>query len=224
VLFVVLFGLDFGRVFLGYVTLNNAVRLAANFAADNPTAWTSPGDAAARAEYARQVQAEASQMGCVLPSPLPTPTFPGGSGLGSPAQVSITCGFAILTPVIGTIVGNPLHVGATAAFPIRAGVIAGVPVATAAPAPTPTPPPTPTPIPGGTPTPAPTPTPTPMCQVPNFKGMSTSAAQAAWQAAGFQTSVLFSPLVPPNYSIFSQSISKSQSAPCQIAVITLMAK
>ncbi len=34
-----LIGIDFGRVFLGWVTLNNVVRDGANFAALHPTAW-----------------------------------------------------------------------------------------------------------------------------------------------------------------------------------------
>jgi len=41
-LLMVLFGLDFGRVFLGWVSLNQATREAANYAAMNPTAWTLP--------------------------------------------------------------------------------------------------------------------------------------------------------------------------------------
>src|SRR3954454_11321063 len=58
VLLMVLFGIDFGRVFLGWVALTNAVREAANFAALNPTAWNSPGNPAAQAEYVRLITAE----------------------------------------------------------------------------------------------------------------------------------------------------------------------
>jgi len=57
VLLMILFGIDFGRVFLGWVTLGNAVREAANFAALNPTAWTAPGNPAAVAEYDRLISA-----------------------------------------------------------------------------------------------------------------------------------------------------------------------
>ena len=41
-LLMILFGLDFGRVFLGWVSLNQAAREAANYAAMNPTAWSLP--------------------------------------------------------------------------------------------------------------------------------------------------------------------------------------
>ena len=38
VFLMVLFGIDFGRVYLGWVSLNNAVREAANYAALHPNA------------------------------------------------------------------------------------------------------------------------------------------------------------------------------------------
>src|SRR5215213_1353821 len=59
-LLMVLFGLDFGRVFLGWVALNSAAREAANYAAMNPAAWTIPYNLAVLDEYERLVQTEAS--------------------------------------------------------------------------------------------------------------------------------------------------------------------
>src|SRR6476659_5639717 len=38
-LLLMLTALDFGRVYLGYINLQNMARIAANFAADNPSAW-----------------------------------------------------------------------------------------------------------------------------------------------------------------------------------------
>ena len=58
-LLMVLFGLDFGRVFLGWVALNSAAREAANYAAMNPTAWSIPYNYTVQAEYARLVTTEA---------------------------------------------------------------------------------------------------------------------------------------------------------------------
>src|SRR5947209_2945895 len=49
-LLMVLFGLDFGRVFLGWVALNSAAREAAYYAAMNPDAWTLPYNLAVQAE------------------------------------------------------------------------------------------------------------------------------------------------------------------------------
>src|SRR5947209_4320826 len=54
-LVLVLFGLDFGRVFLGWVTLTTATREAANYAAMNPDAWGASPNATVQAEYARLV-------------------------------------------------------------------------------------------------------------------------------------------------------------------------
>ena len=47
-LFLTLIALDFGRVYLGYINLQNMARIAANFAANNPTAWDATPDAEAR--------------------------------------------------------------------------------------------------------------------------------------------------------------------------------
>src|SRR6185503_11249449 len=80
-LLMVLFGLDFGRVFLGWVALNSAAREAANYAAMNPTAWTLPYNLAVQAEYSGLVTTEASSINCTLAS-VPNPTFPGGTSIG----------------------------------------------------------------------------------------------------------------------------------------------
>jgi Flp pilus assembly protein TadG len=232
-LMLLLMGLDFGRVFLGWVDLNNAARVAANYAAMNATAWTVPQDATVIAEYQRLIAADANGTNCSLPNPVPAPSFPSGTGVGQPAVVSINCTFGIITPVIGAIVGQGVPVTATAAFPIRSGVLVGMPIQTAVPTATPTPTPTPTPAPTPTPTPAPTPTPTPTpsptptptptpqvnCTVPGFKNSST--AQKAWTDAGFSTPVIFNPLVPPNYPIGSQSLPANSSALCATATVTV---
>src|SRR4051812_36923974 len=74
VLLMVLFGLDFGRVFLGWVALNNAAREPANYAAMTPDAWTLPYTLAVQAEYNRLVTTEASGINCLLGA-IPDPTF-----------------------------------------------------------------------------------------------------------------------------------------------------
>src|SRR6476620_9770001 len=127
-MFLLLMGLDFGRVFLGWVNLNNAVRIAANYAALNPNAWNVPTDTVVLNEYQRLLSADAGVTNCALPNPAPPPTFPNGTALGQPAVVSIRCTFQILTPVIGAVVGNGVAVSATAAFPIRFGAILGMPL------------------------------------------------------------------------------------------------
>jgi hypothetical protein len=214
VLLLLLIGIDFGRVFLGWVNLNNSVRVAANFAAMNPINNWADAAAPLTVEYQRLVTADASGTNCALPAPVPAPAFPNGTDIGQPALVTITCNFPIITPVIGSILGNGLPVSASAAFPIRAGAIAGIPVQTTAPTPTPTPTPAPTPTPGGTPTPTPAPTPTPTCDVPKLVDLLPNAAQVAWSGAGFTTGIIFNPLVPPDYEIKHQSLPFKKSEPC----------
>src|SRR5262245_31080559 len=106
-LLMVLFGLDFGRVFLGWVALNSAARVAANYAAMNPTAWTVPYNLTVQAEYERLVETEATSINCSLESPISAPTFASGTSIGAPALVELTCGFSLVTPFIGLITGNP---------------------------------------------------------------------------------------------------------------------
>ena len=232
VMFMILFGVDFGRVFLGWVTLTNAVREAANFAAMQPDSWNSPGSPTARAEYARLINAETDQINCTMPATLPNPGFPNGTDIGSPAVVAITCEFTLITPLIGGMLGNPLDVSASASFPIRGGSIEGTPVGaglpTFVPAPptvavTGTPPPTGSQDPGATaiPTPSPVITPEPQCIVPNLTqgSLKTDGALIVWVAAGFNSgNLIFSPLVPPHYDIKDQSRSSGTSVPCTSAM------
>jgi TadE-like protein len=246
VLLLVLFGVDFGRVFLGWVTLTNAVREGANFAAINPTAWGPETNLVAQAEYRRLMLAETADINCTLPSPMPAPSFPSGTGIGSPAVVAITCRFGVITPIVNLLVGNEVSVTASSAFPIRTGTIMGVPVASPSPSPSPAPSasvdpsatpdpgssaapseaPTPTPDPGPSggpaptpgPTPAPTasptPTPPPTCTVPNINGNSRNAV-SQWTVAGFTAAnLIFSPLVPPHYSVKYQSLTAYTVALC----------
>jgi Flp pilus assembly protein TadG len=227
VMLMVLFGVDFGRVFLGWVTLTNAVREGANFAAIKPDAWGAPGSPTARAEFARLINAETDEINCTMPATLPSPVFPNGTDVGSPVVVSITCQFSLITPLIGGIVGNPLNVSASASFPIRGGTIEGTPVGPALPtfqatpsAPVVTPPPSGGGSePPGTPTPTATPaiTPVPNCIVPNLEqgSLDTDGALRVWIAAGFTSNnLLFSPFVPPHFDIKAQSVAAGSSVPC----------
>src|SRR5262245_20990938 len=55
VMLMIAFGIDFGRVFLGWVTLNNAVREAANYAAMNPDGFQVPVDVNTQAQDRKSV-------------------------------------------------------------------------------------------------------------------------------------------------------------------------
>jgi hypothetical protein len=222
VLLMVLFGVDFGRVFLGWVTLTGAVREAANFAALNPNAWNVPGSPTARAEYARLINAESDEINCTMPATLPAPTFPSGNDLGSPAVVAITCEFHLITPILGSLLASPIDVSASASFPIRSGAVHGIPVGVGLPsfspaAPTVIPPPTVDPSLAATPIPTPStaPTPVPTCIVPDFNNVHTNSATGTWTTAGFSANnLVFNPLVPPHYRIKKQTLTKGDSVSC----------
>ena len=63
-LLVVLMALDFGRVYLGYVNLQQSARLAANFAALNPTAnWATTTDPI-RLRYVDIITRDAATTNC----------------------------------------------------------------------------------------------------------------------------------------------------------------
>lgn len=235
-LLMVLFGLDFGRVFLGWVSLSQAAREAANYAAMNPTAWTLPYNLAVQAEYERLVETEASGINCEIESPISAPTFEDGTSIGAPATVELTCQFSLITPIIGILTGNPIPVSASSAFPIRSGYIEGIPVQTILPTlspapstsagPTASPGPSASPSATSSPTPAPTstghgfdPWATPVpCTVISLLNVRTSQAQSTWRAAGFSGQVIFSPLVPPHYTIAWQSLTVGTSVACTTGI------
>jgi Flp pilus assembly protein TadG len=224
VMLMIAFGVDFGRVFLGWVTLNNAVREAANFAAINPGAFQSPVDLTVQAEYRRMITSEVQDINCTMPATLPDPTYPSGRSLGSPAVVAITCRFSLITPVISNILGNQINVSASASFPVRAGAINGVPVGGTLPSfstttTTTTTTTTATTTSSTTTTTTTTtttaPTPVPNCIVPDLVNVQTTQATGRWTNAGFAANNLaFNPLVPPNYKIRSQSETAGRSIPC----------
>jgi hypothetical protein len=218
--------IDLGRVFLGWVNLNSAAREAANYAAEYPNAWDpARPDSAAQAAYRQLVTNETAQINCSLPSVPPDPTFPAGTSIGAPANVAITCQFTLLTPIVSNIIGQAIPVTASAAFPVRAGGIQGIPVAIVAPTPSPTPSPTPIPTASGSgspsPTPSGTPSPSPVCTVPDLVGQQTNKAQAAWTAAGFATNVVFNPIAPPQYTIAGQSLDGGAIVDCATATLTV---
>ena len=208
----ILIGLDFGRVFLGWVELNNVVREAASYAADNPGAWNSNSpDAAAQAEYQRLVTNDASAINCTLPSPVPAPSFPDGPNgnhpIGELVTASFTCQFRIITPVISNIIGTNglLAVSASAAFPVAYGVIQGIPVGTTIP----------TASPSSSPSPSPSVSVPPTCVVPNLAGDQPSQANHDWSNAGFTTTIVFNPLEGhPPYGIGSQSTPAGTTELC----------
>ena len=134
VMLILMVGLDFGRIYLGWINLNNTARIAANFAATNAIAMSGSGPSHANAvtRYRQLIANDAQAINCTLnPNPVPDPSanlavlYPGGTDVGQTAHVGIVCDFAVITPVISTILGTTVQVSAAADFPIRQGIIAG---------------------------------------------------------------------------------------------------
>jgi hypothetical protein len=234
------FALDLGRVFLGWVNLNNSVRVAANYAAQNPSGWNLPGPNATKIEYERLVTADADVINCDLPSPIPDPTFlpgPTGHDIGQPVTVGVTCRFHLITPILSFVLGNGINVSATSAFPIRAGVINGIPVQSIVPIPTASVAPSASPSASASaapsasasvaPSPTPTPTPAP-CIVPNLVGQNTRDADNQWgphgHGAGFLSPLTFNPLVGGplgHYIIGHQTLTPGTPMPCVGTTMTV---
>jgi PKD repeat protein len=129
-LVITLVAIDFGRVYLGWVNLQNMARIAANYASNNPTAWYGTGDAAVQASYQQEILNDARANNCTLPMAggnqvAPDPTFPAGTGVGGTAEVRLDCTFHLITPIIGSIVGSGgnLTVSAAAVFPVKSVIL-----------------------------------------------------------------------------------------------------
>jgi hypothetical protein len=243
IMLIVMFGIDFGRAYMGWVSLQNASRIAANYAGTHPAAlnWSSASDPD-RIRYEQFINADFSTANCQL-APPPTPVFIDGpdagsttTDIGDSALVKLTCNFRFATPFIGAVLGNPLTMAASSQFVVRTGeydpsvlpTIPPFPTPTPVPTPTatPTPIPTPTPTPGGTPGPtptaAPTATPTPApCFAPELSNHRKNEAQALWNAKGFTTTVLYKP-GNGNYLIASQEGAiGGQGYPCTSTIVTV---
>ena len=215
-LLIILLGLDFGRVFFGWVGLTNASRIGASYAAAHPTAWGSPGSATERDSYEAQILADAAALNCTLPGTLPDPAFAAGTDLGDTAQVTLTCTFTLLTPVVSQLLGNTITIQADTVFPIRAGLAGTTPMSSPVPTPSPSPSPTATPDPSATPAPTPVP-----CQIPSFVGAKVNDAQTIWFAAGFTTTVTVTRPPNGNYTITNQSTVGGQPANCSTTNMTV---
>jgi PKD repeat protein len=126
-LLLTLVAIDFGRIYLGWVNLQQMVRIAANDAADHASAWGTPADPVEKARYQHQIAHDAEKINCVLPDPIPDPVIAGGTALGAQVTVRISCEFSVVTPIISNILGGTVLVSADTTFPVKEGVVATVP-------------------------------------------------------------------------------------------------
>jgi TadE-like protein len=199
--------LDFGRVFFGWVALQNAARIGADFAATVPLAWDSPGSAPDRARYVQLVQDDLDGINCTLANggAIPDPTFEDIDGNGEAnddgdyAIVELHCEFALITPLAQNILGGPVAMAAHEEFPVNVRHVQGIP-------PPPPPPPECTP---------------PNVEMPELIGLTMGAARDLWVAEGF-LQANFHPAVvstgPPsgrnvNKIVLTQTIDENDCVP-----------
>jgi Flp pilus assembly protein TadG len=153
--------IDFGRAFLGWVSLNNAARVGANYAALHPNdTW------GAGTDYQVLMTDNMDAINCEPnPDPAAAPVFGATRDPGDAVRVNLSCDFTIVTPIISSIVGSTVTISASSAFPITEGCLADCPTGPGAPPPPP---------------------PDDLCRtVPDVEGMSVAGARLAWEAAGF---------------------------------------
>jgi hypothetical protein len=189
--------IDFGRVFYGWVALNNATRVGANYAASHADAWITPDNAqkqAERAAYLDEIVNDAKAINCA-PAPSATniaaPAFTAADGvtaiagippLGSQARVELSCVMSLITPLASNILGGGVNLRAQSVFTVRSGAISGIPVGGVVPTPTATPTATATATATATSTASATATPTPTatpCPLPiaNFNASPTTGGK-----------------------------------------------
>jgi len=188
--------IDAGRIFFGSVSLQNASRIGADYAASHADAWQGQITGLkqnVQDQYALVVVQDLQALGCQAGFVVPPPNFdPDGDGTndfsdGALARVKLDCVFDLLTPLAESFLGNPFTLHASSDFAVNRTYVGGVPA-----------PLNPPPPPGGatpTPTPSPSPTPSPgFCVAPDFDGPTTvrkNQAQSMWNAAGFTTTLIF---------------------------------
>ena len=177
-LLLLVMAIDFGRVFFGWVGLQNAARIGAAYAAAHPSGWETPGDPEIADAFIASIENDLRTINCT-PGAIGDPTHVDSDGNGNwddreAVVVSLTCAFDLITPLASNIVGGTIDVQARSEFYVNRTIQAGVqtpppPPNTPTPIPTPVPTASPTPV-GATPTASPSPgAPTPSatpCTVP----------------------------------------------------------
>jgi hypothetical protein len=187
ILLLLLATIDFGRAFLGWVTLNNMARVGANYAALHASAWGTPGNATQQAEYAALIDANKNFINCDYTTP-PAPIFGATQDPGDQVRVTLTCGYAISTPFVQAVLGSVVALRASSSFPISEGCIANCGSG------------------GGAPPPPPPPTDN--CRyVPTMVDISVAGARNAWVSAGFVASNFSAPTNSDTRTVASASLT-----------------
>lgn len=135
--------LDFGRVFFGWVALQNSARIAADRGAMTADEWADPSDATVRTQYRQAVENDLKAINCTYPA-IPDPTFTDADadgnnhGLGDRVSVVLTCTFDLLTPLARDVLGGSVSLTADAHFRVQKTIQPDVVPAPSLPPPCPT--------------------------------------------------------------------------------------
>jgi hypothetical protein len=166
--------LDAGRLFFGWVALQNASRIGADYAASHADAWKGTPDPSGglsdRQDYALLVSGDLQSLGCQT-NQVPPPDFdPDGDGTedfedGSLVRVDLGCDFDLLTPLAESFLGAPVTLHGRSDFAVNRTIMNGLP-------------------PPGNP-PPPVSCPSGEAKVPDLVGQRNIDAHGDWIAAGF---------------------------------------
>lgn len=203
---------DAGRVFFGWVALQNASRIGADYAAGHADAWDGPPDGLQqnqRDRYQLLVQNDLQALGC-QGNPVPAPDFdPGGDGTseftdGSLVRVALTCDFSLVTPLAESFLGGIVTLNARTDFAINRTINTGLPGPVAPPPPV-----------GCEPGEA---------MAPTLVGETMADAYGLWAGAGF-TGTYQPGVTNPNKHrvVQSQSVAAGQCFPLTTSVLVTYA-
>jgi TadE-like protein len=209
---ILVMAVDFGRVFFGWVALQSAARVGAEYAGQWSCAWegTCPENADKLDRYEELIQADMRAINCELAGgTVPDPTFRHRVGTetagefddGDYAILELECSFDLITPIAEAMFGGRVETIAHEEFPIHATILQAVP----------SPPELPPPCPAG------------QAEVPDVFGEAQTVAIARnlWAAAGF-VPANFNPTNGNNNRITnSQSLLKNECAVTATAVVTV---
>jgi hypothetical protein len=189
-LLLLVMAIDFGRVYFGWIALQNAARIGASQAAAQAGHWES-GNATVRSQYQQAVANDLRALNCNFAG-VPDPVFSGYDD-GDHVRVDLACSFDLITPLASNIVGGSVDLDASAEFAVHSVIVAGIPA----------PPPPP---PAGD------------CTVPNFTdGDRKNQADGIWSGADFTSSVTKIG-GSGNWVIGDQSLPADSEHPCDTPI------
>lgn len=191
---------DFGRVFFGWISVQNAARVGASYAAAHADAWTAPlnglGKAAERARYIAIIENDLQAVNCAFAG-VDDPSFVDANGngeidSGELASVSLDCSFALITPLAENLMGGSVDLNGRAEFAVHRTLNAALP-------------------------PPPAPPPPPTCTVPEMETVNRNTARVRWADASFQAGNLIE-VGSGNFTVATQSVASGSEIPCTSSV------